>query len=462
MLRLTTDAPDKPLTLPIADTDIAREAAETRDLRHPLNLPKRGVTVIRVDTGVGTLNASVNTLHRSDRLVVTFTGARPPAKADAPNTRWPFFERRHWDVLFQAPILAISDPLSELDWNADSPRAGLYAGTFERDGVPAVLALIDKVCDELAVPRHRVVLYGACGGGTAALLVGARRAQGTGIIAVNPPLRPEKYRSTLVETACTAAGGDAAAWARMNHEQPWRANPLLALRDGFQAKHDVRVFVAQNIKDKTTINRHFPGLWRRFDLDPDGGVGPEGRVMAALYQAPEDATGHEPRDLSGPMVRMAYAFFDAPVVVTPRKRRAPAAKAGLGEDGDADLDADADADADSDADARADAVADDEADNDADFDAMADVAEASDDEAEAETGEADGDGFGDGADDAADERGDAGAAAPAPKKKRPVRGGMAFGNPEYRKKLKLKARKAEKAAQGAGNGGGAKKKKARG
>jgi hypothetical protein len=320
MLRLTASATDTPFAQRNPDTDVTREAPELRTLDQPLGLAPHGIGVVRVRTGKFTINASVNTLHKADRLVVTFAGPRPAAKADAPNSRWPHYERRGWDLLFQAPILALSDPQAELDWNADSPRAGLYIGTFKDDLVPEILALIDKVCDELGIARDRVVFYGACAGATAALLTGARRAQGTGIIAVNPPLRPEKFRTVLVTQASMAAGGGQDDWKAMSRDAPERNNPLVALKDGLQARNDIRVFVAQNVKDRTTINRHFPGLWRRFDIDPDGGVSPDGRVCAALYAIEDlEGTSHEPRSLSQALIRDAYAFFDGPLVVTPKK-----------------------------------------------------------------------------------------------------------------------------------------------
>jgi hypothetical protein len=341
MLRLTAAATDTPFAQHTPDTDVAREAPDTRTLDEPLGLVPGSIGVVRVRTGKFTLNASVNTLRPADRLVVTFAGPRAAARPDTPNSRWPHYERRGWDLLFRAPILALSDPQAELDWNADVPRAGLYMGTFQDDLVPEVLALVDKVCDELRISRDRVVFYGACAGATAALLTGARRRAGTGIIAVNPPVRPEKLRTVMVTHGCLAAGGHQEDWKTMTRDEPWRNNALVALKDGLQERNDVRVFVAQNIKDRTTINRHFPGLWRRFDIDPDGGVSPDGRVCATLYDI-EDADGsnHEPRTLSQALVRDAYAFFDGPLVVTPRKKRAGIAPSQAAEEADGVADGD--------------------------------------------------------------------------------------------------------------------------
>jgi hypothetical protein len=329
MLRLEADAPDSPPGLPDTDTDVSREAAELCTLGEPLPLAERSISVLRVRTGAFTLNLSVNTLRRTDRLVVTFTGARSAAK-EAANSRWPMFERRGWDALFDAPILALSDPQTELDWDADLPRVGLYIGRFADDLVPELLALVDAVCDRLAVPRDRVVFYGACAGATAALLVASRREAATGVIAVGPWLRPDKFREPIVAQAARMAGGSVEDWERQGREQPWRQNPLVAVRDAIQAGRPLRVVVAQNLKERVTLHRHFPGLWRRFDIDPDGGVSPDGRVMAMLYESDDESQLHEPAALSRALVRQAYAFFDAPLVERPKKARKPRPAADAG------------------------------------------------------------------------------------------------------------------------------------
>jgi len=320
MLNLLPDPSKNALPLPESNSDIAREASEELTLEGPLNIPPKAITVLRVRTGRFTLNASINTVRKANRLVVTFMGARP-AGTNAVNSRRPMFARRHWDALFRSPILAISDPQTEVDWQTSGQRAGFYIGTFEHDLVPEILALINKVCDELGIARDKVVMYGASAGGTAALLVGARRREQTGIIASCPYLRPDKYREQMVEIAARAAGGSVADWEQMAERTPWRSNPLTALRDGLNEGNDTRVVVAQNLKDKTTINRHYPGIWRRFDIPPEGGVSANGRVMAMMYDAEEAGHGHEPTALSLPLIRAAYEFFGNPIEEAPKKEK---------------------------------------------------------------------------------------------------------------------------------------------
>jgi hypothetical protein len=107
----------------------------------------------------------------------------------------------------------------------------------------------------------------------------------------------------------------------MAEEAPWRANPLTALRDGLNEGNDTRVVVAQNLKDKTTINRHFPGIWRRFDLPPEGGLSTNGRVMAMMYDSEAAGHGHEPTELALPLMRAAYEFFGNPIEEPPKKEK---------------------------------------------------------------------------------------------------------------------------------------------
>jgi len=307
MLQLTPDA--VPPTLPEKNSEITREADTVVDLSGPLNIPANAMTIMRVKTGVFTVNVSINTLVKADRLMVTFQGARGGGK-DTLNSRRPMFGRRNFEQLFNCPVLAISDPQTEMEWGSHLPRVAMYAGTFKDDLVPELNALIDKVATELGIPLDRVAMYGSSSGGSSAMLVAARRKTKTGVIAVVPFLRPEKFREEVVAITARAAGGSIEEWHQILANQPWRYNPLVAVKDSLVAGNDLRVLVAQNIKDKVTINRHFAGLWRRFDIDPEGGVSPDGKVMAVLFDSPDAGHGHEPPECSRPLMKLAYDFFD--------------------------------------------------------------------------------------------------------------------------------------------------------
>ncbi|HEX4511008.1 MAG TPA: hypothetical protein VH328_13040 [Burkholderiaceae bacterium] len=312
MLQLKPDPSAEPLILPDKNSEIVREAETVVDLNEPFNIPEKAITVMRVHTGNFEINVSINTLRPADRLVVTFQGARGGGK-ETTNSRRPMFGRRNFDALYECPILAISDPQTELDWDSHLPRVGMYLGTFGNDLVPEINALIDKFCQELKIPLGRVVMYGSSSGGTSAILIGSRRKHPTNILTVVPFLRPDKYREEVVAITARAAGGTLEDWNRGMIAQPWRYNPVVALRDAITAGSDIRCVVAQNARDKVTINRHYPGLWRRFEIDPEGGVSPDGRVMTVMFDSPEAGHGHEPDDYARPLVKMAYAFFDKPI-----------------------------------------------------------------------------------------------------------------------------------------------------
>ncbi len=314
--------------LPKKNTEVTHEVSQVVDLKSPFNIPPDAITQMRIQTGYFTVNISINTRHVADRLLVSLHGARGSHKSEKKDRR-PMYNRRDWDPLFQCPILAISDPISELDWDSHLPRASMFTGTMANDLVPELHALINKVCDELGIPRTRVVFYGSSAGGTASILVAARRKETTGVIAVVPFLRPDKYREEVVALTARMGGGTVADYERILEEDPMRYHPLTAIRNGIAMGNDLRVVVAQNVRDRVTIDKHFPGLWRRFNINPEGGYSGDGRVMAIIYDSAETGHGHEPPEISVPLVKLSYEFFDAkrPVGVEEKPKRAKKAAA---------------------------------------------------------------------------------------------------------------------------------------
>jgi hypothetical protein len=298
--------------------EFVRAATETVDLHGDWTVPSKAVTVMRVKTGKFTVNVAINTTRMAQRLVATFHGARGVTKNAADTTR-PMLVRRNWEALFECPILAISDPQTEADWNVNVPRCAFYMGTLQDDLVPELNALIDVFCAKLGIPVDNVVLYGSSAGGTSAILVGSQRKTRTGIIATCPFLRPDRYHEGVLNAGVRALGGTKEEFDRMMEDTPWRFDPMAALKDAHQNGQDIRLFVAQNLKDKSTILRHFPAVWRRFNIDPDGGLSPGGRVMTAMYDSAEAGHGHEPPEYSRPVWQEALKFFDAPVAERERK-----------------------------------------------------------------------------------------------------------------------------------------------
>lgn len=342
MLQLTPDSKSHP-KLPEKNSEITKEAAEVLDVDQPLNIPANAITVMRIKTGKFTVNVSINTMVKADRLMVTFQGARGGGKGAA-DVRRPMFGRRNFEALFQCPILAISDPQTELEWGSHLPRVGMYIGTFQDNLVPELNHLIDRVAQELGIPVDNVNMYGSSSGGTSALLVGAQRTTKTGIVAVVPFLRPDKFREEVVAITSKAANGTIETFHQLLETTPERFNPIVAIRSAHAAGRDIRVVVAQNLKDKVTIKRHFPALWRRFELDPEGGVSSDGHVMAVLFDSIEAGHGHEPEELSFPLMKMAYEFFDGPLkALSAEERAARKAKRGAaGVEDDVEIEAEVD------------------------------------------------------------------------------------------------------------------------
>lgn len=295
--------------------DFVREAAETVDLHGDWTVPAKAITMMRVKTGKYTVNVSINTIRKADRLVATLHGARGITKDTANFTR-PLLVRRNWEALFESPILAISDPQTEIDWNVNVPRCAFYMGTIENDLVPEVNALIDVFCAKLNIPVDNVLMYGSSAGGTSAILVGSRRTTKTGIVAVCPFLRTDRYHEGVVASAVRSSGATMAQFEQMQQQAPWRFDALVALKDAHRQGHDIRLFVGQNVKDKSTVTRHFPAVWRRWNIDPEGGVSPGGRAMTAMYDSADAGHGHEPPEYSRPLWQEALKFFDTPLPAT--------------------------------------------------------------------------------------------------------------------------------------------------
>ena len=297
--------------------DFVSKAAETVDLLGDWTVPAKAITVMRVRTGRYTVNVSINTIRKADRLVVTLHGARGVTE-DAANLTRPMLVRRNWEALFESPILAISDPQTETDWNVKVPRCAFYMGTVENDLVPEINALIDVFCAKLGIPVENLLMYGSSAGGTSAILVGSRRTTKTGIVAVCPFLRTDRYHEGVVATAVRSSGATMEQFEQMQQHAPWRFDALVALKDAHRQSRDIRLFVGQNVKDKSTVTRHFPAVWRRWNIDPEGGVSPGGRVMTAIYDSAEAGHGHEPPEYSRPLWQEALKFFDTPLTTVAR------------------------------------------------------------------------------------------------------------------------------------------------
>jgi hypothetical protein len=324
-MQLQPDPSLGPSTFPDDHRAFFDPAETVLQLNEPFNLPAKGMKTIRVNTGKFTVNAHVNSITKGDRLYVIFHGARRSGKVDGRSC----FVRHDYDSLYDGPILSLSDPQTEGTWGTALPRSGMFMGTFENDLVPETNALVDKVCDELGIDRSRVVFYGSSAGGSAAILTGSRREAGCGVLAVCPGLRVEQYREQIVAAAAAAAGGTLQDFERVKNEQAYRVNPLKAMGASIGAGRKVKYFIAQSLDDAFGLNRHYRGLWKRFEIDADGGVDSTGNVFAVTYVG--SGHGREPDELCRPLLKMANEFFDGKIgsvaAGAPAAKKAAPAKA---------------------------------------------------------------------------------------------------------------------------------------
>lgn len=294
--------------LPRNNVEMLAEASKTLTLDEPWSLKAGTLQTMKVKTGHYSVNIRLNTRKPADYLVVTFHGARGVGNVDA-KQRKGLFVRDEWDNLYKAPILAISDPGSEEVWGTNSARVSMYAGVFGHDLVPELNALVDKVCTELDIDPGRTIFLGASSGGSSAILVGARRPVSR-VLAVCAHLRSDKFRESLVASAAQAAGGTIEDWERLNEEEPWRFSPIAAIKYAQEQGHDMKVVIAQNVRDFSTLNRHFPRFCTRFEIPTTGGVSYDGNQMALLYDHKEGGHGFEPSELSMPLWERALEFFE--------------------------------------------------------------------------------------------------------------------------------------------------------
>jgi hypothetical protein len=109
-----------------------------------------------------------------DGLIVGFSSANAPERPP----------RYHWHKLLRdvrCPRLFVLDDHGPRD---RLPRPSWYLGRHRRFDVPdSVCDLLDRIIEELGVPRERVVTVGSSMGGWAALYFGARVGAGHAIVA---------------------------------------------------------------------------------------------------------------------------------------------------------------------------------------------------------------------------------------------------------------------------------------
>lgn len=248
----------------------------------------------------------LNRAVKANHLVVMFHGMRrvPSDKSVA------MFFRHQWTSVYRAPILCISDPTTDGPSVTQGPRSGLCIGSPSDPLAPYLNQIIDIVCQHMQIALDQCVLYGASAGAGSALLVGAQRKAGGGVVAVCPLLLLDKVKGQSVAAAAEAVGLTEPEVRTLLANSPERISPMHAMQVSIQSGQPTRFFIAQCKEDNLWLSRNFRHLWQFFELPlgEGGGVDRTGKLSVATYSS---VTGHgaEPGVLSRALWRAAMAHL---------------------------------------------------------------------------------------------------------------------------------------------------------
>ncbi len=243
-----------------------------------------------------------------ERLWVLLSAARDPKASQLPK-----FDRWSWGGSFPGAMLCISDPTLYLA--SESLRIGWYVGTAEHDWLGRMADLVRAVAGMLGLGSDQVIAYGSSAGGFGSLMLAARLGDATAV-AINPQTRVLQYAPPAINALMKAGFGgrepsrlSAAERLRLDAVQAFRRAPL------------ARCLVAQNLDDRTHLERHFKPFAMALGMPLDGGANASGHLRAIVYNDPR---GHapEPRELIPELVQQALALSMATLL--PRRAAAPA------------------------------------------------------------------------------------------------------------------------------------------
>lgn len=290
------------LELPSLGHQFARPVDHVTPLGQALGLTPDELHVRRVCTGHYTVNLAVNTLAAGHTLFVMLHGARADANSGAA-----LFRRITWSDALQGPVLAISDPVSEPLWSTPMPRSSMYAGSLSHDLVPELNALIDQVASELGIADDRIVFNGMSAGGASVMLVACRRRTAR-IIAANPVCNPSQFPRWILDAWLAHTGHSRDELQALQIREPWRVDGLAAFNHGLAQGQDLRLFIAHNLADRATTQRHYPAIRQALGVtDELGGYGADGRALVTVYRQPSHM--QEPFSV---LLGAALAWFDSP------------------------------------------------------------------------------------------------------------------------------------------------------
>jgi|GEM_PF-2926513 len=195
----------------------------------------------------GGVPIDVNNNHRGFDATVVFFNAAIAASA-AESMRFPVFTGSGVSRNLAANRIFVNDPSLYVD---DSLLLGWYAGNRLQPDLQDVIARIVRLITRQHGVR-RTVLFGASGGGFAAIET-ASRLTGSIAVPVNPQTSISRYWSTAVRAYTTGAWGvDAEEY------DPLSLVPACTdLVDRFSRPVDARMVYVQNTGDDAHVERHY-------------------------------------------------------------------------------------------------------------------------------------------------------------------------------------------------------------
>ena len=187
------------------------------------------------------------------------------------------------------------------------PRSSMYVGSLDHDLVPEVNALVDQVAAELGIAEDRIVFNGMSAGAASVMLVASRRRSAR-IVASNPVCHLDQYPRWILDAWLAHTGRTREELQTLRAREPWRVDGLAAFNHGLAQGSDLRMFIAHNLADRSTTQRHYPAIRQALGVaDEMGGIGANGHALVTVYQQPSHM--QEP---FGVLIGAAMAWFDSP------------------------------------------------------------------------------------------------------------------------------------------------------
>lgn len=183
----------------------------------------------------------------------------------------PFFQRVTTSLERPGPFVLFSDPVLALD---PKLRLAWFAGTAQTEIVPAMLAMVRRVCNNLGIDR--VSFQGSSGGGFASLQLSVRWPGSLAYVWSPQTDAMRFYKSHIRDYLAVAFPGlskdDASA------RFPERLSCVEAYRQGALRNF---IYYAQNTQDEMHLTNHCDPFLRSIGAETTNGIYLDGRVQVA-------------------------------------------------------------------------------------------------------------------------------------------------------------------------------------